>query len=133
MSSSTNMDIENNTPTTSTPPLPNNSYNYTSTEHLPPFPNSDYTEINLKNIEYLSNKDNDFILECMRITIGKEGANFKKITEKFKIAYIYHNIDLNTISIWGHRHKFKSVIKNIMNHIEWASNYLETKRYNINL
>jgi len=118
MSSPINMDIENKTST---------HYDYNSPNHQPPFPNTDYTEINLKNIEYFSNKDNDFILECMRITIGKEGSNFKKITEKCQIAYIYHNIDKYTISIWGNKHKFKYVIRSIMNYIEWASNYLNTK------
>lgn len=124
MSSPINMDIDNNISSTH---IPNNQYNYTSPNHLPPFANTDYTEINLRNIEYFSNKNNDFILECMRITIGKEGANFKKITEKFQIAYIYHNIDKYTISIWGNKHKFKYVIRSIMNYIEWACNYLNTK------
>jgi hypothetical protein len=115
---SESMDIE-------IPPLPA-CYTYNSPEHKPPF-NTDYCEINITNIVYLQNKSSEFISECMRLTIGKEGSNFKKITEKNKIAFIYHNIETNSISIWGNKNKFKNVQREIMNHIQWASNYLKIK------
>jgi hypothetical protein len=117
--SSETMDIDNNNTT-----LNNNNYN--SPEHLPPF-NTDYTEIRLDQIVYFQNKSPEFISECMRLTVGKNGGNFKKITENNGIAFIYHNIELNTISIWGDKIKFNIVRKQIMNHLEWAYNYLETK------
>ena len=95
--------------------------------NLPPF-NTDYTEININNISFLANKPNDFITECMKLTVGKNGGNFKKITEKYSISFIYHNIDKQTISIWGSKNKFNLVKKDIMNYLNWSYNYLETRK-----
>lgn len=102
-------------------------YNYKSLAHLPPFPNTDYTEINLNTIKCLIEKPQDFVNECMRLTIGKSGNNFKKITEKYKIAYIYHNKENNTISIWGDKSKFNNVLQEIINHLEWSYNLLSNR------
>ena len=90
-----------------------NNYDYKSATHLPPF-NTDYTEFDVSN----------YSDECLRITIGTNGKNFKKITENNKIAYIYHNKLKKKIEIWGSKYKFEKVIQEIQNHLNWAYNYL---------
>lgn len=113
------MDLENNVENLDNTQLNNTQlnntlkYNYKSPTHLPPF-NTDYTELDVSN----------YSDECLRITIGTDGKNFKKITENNNIAYIYHNKLKNKIEIWGSKYKFAKVIQQIQNHLNWAYNYL---------
>ena len=91
----------------------NIDYNYKSSTHVPPF-NTDYTEYDVSN----------YSDECLRMTIGTSGKNFKKITEQNKIAYIYHNKLKNKIEIWGEKNKFNKVIQQLQNYLTWSYNYL---------
>ena len=88
-------------------------YNYTSKDHVPPF-NTDYTEFDVSS----------YSEECLKITIGTNGKNLKKITENNNIAYIYHNKSNNKFEIWGNQSKFSKVINEIKNYLNWAYNYL---------
>ena len=92
-------------------------WNYNDPNHKPPFC-TDYTELDLKT---------ELDDEIMRITIGKEGSNFKKITENNKIAYIYHNKERNKIEIWGNKNKFSKVIKQINNHMDYATRVIQAR------
>ena len=100
-------------------------WNYNDPNHKPPFC-TDYTEIDL-------NTDSNLNDEVMRITIGKDGCNFKKITENNNIAYIFHNKETNKIEIWGNKNKFCKVIKQINNHINYAKQLIEDRKKSTNL
>jgi len=90
-------------------------YNYKSPDHKPPF-QTDYSEMDVSHLDD----------EVIRLTVGKNGSNFTKITESNKIAWIYHNKETNKIEIWGKKDKLNRVKNQINNHIEWS------KRYNDN-
>jgi len=120
----TKLQIDNKMDTTTKLQIDNNME--ITNNNMPPF-DTDYIEININDIICLQNKSPAFITECMRLTIGKHGTNFKKITEKYNMKYIFHKIEYNTIEIWGDKEKFTNVRKEIMNHLEWSYQYLQTK------
>lgn len=91
-------------------------YDYKSPNHKPPF-NTDYCEM---DIAYLDD-------EVIRLTVGKNGYNFSKITESNKIAWIYHNKETNKIEIWGKESKFNKVKNEINNYIEWSKRYIQNR------
>lgn len=77
-------------------------YDYSDPNHKPPFKYVDYTEIKAS--------DNNEI-NCL--AFGKRGKYLCEITEKNKIAYIYHLRESNKIGIWGESRKFDTVINQI--------------------
>ena len=96
------------------------NYNYNDPNHKPPFKNGeDYTE-------YMAS-DNE---ETNAVAFGKGGYYLKKITEKYGIAYLYHNRDTNKIEIWGESRKFDYVILQINKRYENAVNYVNNKKKN---
>lgn len=109
----------------------NDKYNYSSIEHKPPFL-TDYNAIKLSNILFLKHKSSAYITECMKLTIGIKGKNFKKITENNEIAFIYHNKEKNIIEIWGENKKYKTIRTQIIKHLRWSHELLEERYNNIN-
>lgn len=99
--------------------LKNNNYNYKSESHRPPF-------INFSNVDKMepSLDVSRYSDECLRLTIGASGKNFKKITEENNMAYIWHNKETQQIEIWGDKTYFKLVKKQIYNYLTWSVNYL---------
>jgi len=93
-----------------------NNYDYKSPDHKPPF-DTDYSEMDVSHLD----------AEIIRLTVGKNGSNFSKITEYNKIAWIYHNKETNKIEIWGEKHKLNRVKNQIGNHIEWSKKYIENR------
>ena len=89
---------------------------------MPPYspPNTHYCEINAFN----SQSDNFKI-------IGPGGNNFKRLTSKLKIDYLWWNIERNVFEIWGSESKIKPAStflisymyrfyeKHLKNHIKW--------------
>tara|TARA_Y100001958_G_C21204365_1_gene530629 strand:- start:270 stop:704 length:435 start_codon:yes stop_codon:yes gene_type:complete len=92
-------------------------YNYSDPNHKPPFKNGeDYTEIDASNDE-----------ETNAIAFGKKGKYLIEITERYGMAYLYHNRDTNKIEIWGESRKFDNVIQDIGKRYKNAENYLIKK------
>mgnify|MGYP001165393149 FL=1 len=91
-------------------------YDYKSPDHKPPF-QTDYCEMDVSHLDD----------EVIRLTVGKNGSNFTKITESNKIAWIYHNKETNKIEIWGKKDKLNRVKNQINNHIEWSKRYIENR------
>lgn len=91
-------------------------WDYKSPDHKPPFKNTDYTEMDCSDNE-----------EVMSITVGAKGINFKNITESNEIAYIWHDRINNKIGIWGESRKFDKVISQIMGHMDYASNLINSR------
>jgi hypothetical protein len=94
-------------------------YNYNDPNHKPPFKYVDYTEVK-------ANEDNE--INC--IAFGKKGKYLCEITEKNKIAYIYHDRNTNNIGIWGESRKFNKVINQINNRFEIAKQIVEANKLN---
>jgi len=96
-----------------------NNYNYKSESHRPPF-------INFSNVDKMepSLDVSGYSDECLRLTIGASGKNFKKITEENNMAYIWHNKETQQIEIWGDKNKFGIVKTQINNYLTWSFNYL---------
>ena len=96
---------------------PGLKYNYKDSNHKPPFKNGeDYTE-------YEASKNE----EMNAVAFGKSGYYLKQITEKNGIAYLYHNRNTNKIEIWGNKNKFTKVIKQINNHLDYATRVISTR------
>ena len=95
-------------------------YNYNDPNHKPPFKYVDYTEIK---------GDDDNEINC--IAFGKKGKYLCEITEKNKIAYIYHDRSTNTIGIWGESRKFNNVIKQLNNRFNIATQIVANNRVNM--
>ena len=92
-------------------------YNYNDPNHKPPFKNGeDYTEIDASEDK-----------ETNAIAFGKHGKYLIEITEKHRIAYLYHNRNTDKIEIWGESRKFDSVIQDIEKRYVNALNYLINK------
>lgn len=91
-------------------------YDYKSPDHKPPF-QTDYCEMDVSQLDD----------EVIRLTVGKNGSNFTKITEGNKIAWIFHNKQTNKIEIWGKKEKLNKVKHQINNHIEWSKKYIQNR------
>jgi len=91
-------------------------YNYKSPDHKPPF-DTDYCEIDVTELED----------EVIRLTVGKGGQNFNKLTENNKIAWIFHNKETNKIEIWGNKNKFSKVKEQINNYIDWSKKLVNNR------
>lgn len=117
MSTSNVMPIVSNEQVINEEVINEQQWNYNDPNHKPPFC-TDYTEMHLNN---------DLDDEILRIMVGKDGCNFKKITENNKMAYIFHNKERNKIEIWGNKNKFTKVIKQINNHLDYATRVINTR------
>ena len=91
-------------------------YDYRDPNHKPPF-ETDYCEMDVSHLDD----------EVIRLTVGKNGYNFNKITEYHKIAWIYHNKETNKIEIWGKKHKFNKIKQQINNYIDWSQRYINNR------
>ena len=80
-------------------------------------PISFYTQINT----HLSNSD-------MYQIIGKSGCNFKYLTKKFNLNYIWWNEEKNVIEVWGKHINLTKAKEGIQNYIETFE--FSYKKYN---
>ena len=94
-------------------------YNYSDPNHKPPFKYVDYTEIEASD-------DNE--INCL--AFGKKGKYLCEITEKNKIAYIYHLKESNKIGIWGESRKFDTVINQINHRFNIAQQIVDNNNLN---
>ena len=62
--------------------------------------------------------------EAMAMAVGKKGKNFIKLTEKFGLAYIWHNKDKSTLEIYGNYSSdspvYSTVVHNIIQMLKLA-------------
>jgi hypothetical protein len=80
-------------------------YSYTSDIYSPPI--GFYNQINVENL----NKSE------MQQLIGKNRCNFKRITKKYRLKYIWWNKERNIIEIWGRTFDLTEKKNKIINYI----------------
>jgi len=91
---------------------------------MPPYdpPNSHYCEINAFNLP----GDNFKI-------VGPAGHNFKRLTTKLGIEYLWWNIERNVFEIWGPESKMKSSSKNLNSYMhKFYDKHCKNKNCTIN-
>ena len=52
------------------------------------------------------------------MTVGKNGVNFKNITERNKLYSIWYDLTNNIIEFWGHRNKIHNARKYVSKNID---------------
>lgn len=93
------------------------TYNWSDPLHIPPFNNEHVSRISTKNCT----------TELIKMTVGKDGFFFKKLTEQYNMCYIWHNIEENMIELWGDECKHNSIQKEIIEKMQELDEYLKSR------
>ena len=98
-------------------PSTEQKYNWSDPLHVPPFANEYLSKVSTQNCS----------TELIKMTVGKDGAFFKELTEQNNMCYIWHNISENMIEIWGDESKHLTIQQLIIKKIQQIDSYLKSQ------